>query len=577
MKQNVIDFLKLNGIEVDEKMLQLPKIKEHGDLCLPCFILSKQENKNPVEFCKELEEKLNTTSPSFISKIQAVGPFLNFTFNSDIYSKELIEKINSNASTKSPQKILIEYPSPNTNKNLHIGHARNMLLGNSLISILKEVGNTVISTNLNNDRGISICYAMLGYLKYKDEKTPQDLNLKPDEYIAWCYCQISNQIKKEEEKLGKGNSPTQKEAMDMLIKWEGGDDNIRRVWKEVLELVYLGYSKTYSRYCLQVFDREFYESEIYDKGKEIIEKALEQGVRGMFKDESGAIGINLENDDKSKDLGVKYLLRSNKTTLYMTQDVYLAKLKEELFQADRNVFIVGHEQEYHFNVLFEVLRRFGLNDNDKNYHFSYGYVFDKDGKKFSSRLGNTIGADEIYEICVQKAKENIVSREYSKQLSDEEIEKRSTVIGFGALSFYFLKSAPTHSINFDIEQALSFEGETGPYVQYTYARINSLLKKAQFKYDLIDSKSLEFETEHIAILEQLSRYNEVVLNAASKYKVSLLPHYLLQLTKLFNELYQREQFIGSKREAELLTLSYYVTLTIKKGFDLLHIGVLEEM
>lgn len=573
MKDKVIDFLTQNGVVVDEKLLQLPKIKEHGDLSLPCFVLAKENGKNPVEFAKELETKLNENKVEFISKILAAGPFLNFTFNSNMYAQELIGNINEEIQVENSQKILVEYPSPNTNKNLHIGHSRNMLLGNSLISTLKKVGHNVITTNLNNDRGISICYAMIGYLKFKESKTAESLDLKTDEYIAWCYAQIAQKIKSEEKENGEGNSQTQKDAMQMLEKWEAGDEDIRVLWKEVLDLVYEGYHNTYSNYKLQEFDKQFYESEMYDKGREIIENALEKNVDGMFVEDNGAVGINLEDVD----LGIKYLLRSNKTTLYMTQDIYLAQLKEQLFSPDKSIFIVGHEQEYHFNVLFEVLNRFGLGGDDKNYHFSYGYVFDREGKKFSSRVGNTIGADEIYETCLSKAKENLLSREYSKELSVEEINRRAEAIGFGAFAFYFLKSAPTHSINFDIEQALSFEGETGPYVQYSYARIQSLLKKSNVNVEELEVSNLEFDSEHISILEHLAKFNSVVLEAAEKYKVSLIAHYALQLAKKFNELYQIGQFIGNEKESELMYISNQCAKTLQSALELLHIEVLDEM
>lgn len=572
MKEKVLDALKKQNIEIDEKLLESPKIKEHGDLSLPCFTFAKEQGKNPVQIAKELEEELNKIKLEGIEKIQAAGPFLNFTFNPNEYANELIKKYSQNPKSKHPQKVVIEFPSPNTNKNLHIGHTRNMLIGNSLYLLLKKVGHEVVTTNLNNDRGISICYAMLGYEKFKSVETQESLNLKSDEYIAYLYSKISNIIKKEEKENGEGNLQTYNEAMQMLEKWEAGDKEILNVWREVLELVYEGYKRTYHNYKLHNFDKEFYESEVYDKGKELIEKALNDNVEGMFIDEeSGAVGIDLE-DVK---LGKKFLLRSNKTTLYMTQDIYLAQLKEELFNPDKSIFIVGHEQEYHFNVLFEILKRFNLGGFEKNYHFSYGYVFDKDGKKFSSRTGNTIGADEVYEMCVSKAKENLLTR--SANLEHDELERRSHVIGFGALTFYFLKAAPTHSINFDVDLALSFEGETGPYVQYSYARIQSLLKKANFKVSHLQERELNFNSTHIPLLEKISKYPEVVEDSAQKYKISQLAHYVMQLCKEFNELYQTTQFIGHEKEFELLYLSHLTAHTIKKTLRLLHIDVLEEM
>lgn len=571
MKSIIIEMFEKHNLKIDEKLLEAPKLKEHGDLSLPCFILAKELGKNPVQVAKDLEEQLSLNKPKEIENIQATGPFLNFTFNPNEYAKELIKQYSQNPKAQDIQKIVIEFPSPNTNKNLHIGHTRNMLIGNSLYLLLKKVGHEVVTTNLNNDRGISICYAMLGYERFKDVESQESLNLKSDEYVAYLYAKISNSIKQEEKELGEGNSPTYKEAMTMLEKWEAGDEEVRELWSEVLELVYQGYKKTYHNYKLHQFDKEFYESQVYDKGRELIEEALKNNVEGMFENESGAVGIDLE-DVK---LGKKYLLRSNKTTLYMTQDVYLAQLKEELFNPDKSIFIVGHEQEYHFNVLFEILKRFNLGGYEKNYHFSYGYVFDKEGKKFSSRVGNTIGADEVYEMCVSKARENLLTR--SVDLPHDELERRAHVIGFGALAFYFLKAAPTHSINFDVDTALSFEGETGPYVQYCYARIQSLLKRGKFNVQMLQEKELSFDSSHIPLLEKISKYPEMVVDSAQKYKISQLAHYTMQLCKEFNELYQTTQFIGHKKEFELLYISHLTAHTIKKTLRLLHIDVLEEM
>jgi len=309
---------------------------------------------------------------------------------------------------------------------------------------------------------------MIGYQKFHSNDSPESLNLKTDEFVSMCYVRFGKEAKE--------NPELDKEAQDMLLAWEKGDKQVLALWKKILDWVFVGYKETYKNYKLEKFDKEYYESQIYDKGKEIVKDALKRKVKGFQTDkENGAILCDFED----KTLGKKYMLRGDGTTLYITQDLYLAYEKQKEFNADKYIFIVGQEQIHQFNVLFEILDRIGFGGVEKNYHYAYGYVYDKNGKKFSSRKGETIGADWILNKITRAAKENLLTKELTKNLSENELNKRSKIIGYSALSFSFLKMNPLSDIKFDIDNALAFEGETGPYVQYTYARIKSILRKSK--------------------------------------------------------------------------------------------------
>jgi len=566
MKERLIKFLNnINELEsLDlEKLLSKPKVAEHGDFCIPMFVIAKNLGKDPAEVAKEFEKILIDKIPDFLSEITAIGPFLNFKVNNFMEAKNILKNIlNDNfLKVKKNQKILIEYPSPNTNKALHIGHSRNILLGNSLGKILEFCGHKVIRTNLNNDRGIAICKAMLGFEKYFSNKTPESENIKSDQFVANCYVKFESE--------NKLNPELEQEALEMLKKWEEKDEKTIALWNKILNWVYNGYKVTYKNYKLPKFDYEFRESDIFDKGKDIVLNALENKVKGFMRDETGAVLVDFENET----LGKKYLLRKDGTTLYMTQDLFLAEEKEKLFSADKNVFIVAHEQAYHFEVLFEILNRLGFGGNDKNFHFAYGMIYDKDGNKFSSRKGNAINADELYDLVIENAKNNLIEK--SPELSEEELNRRSKIIGYGALTFSMLKVNPLSNINFDIEKALATTGETGPYTQYTYARIKSILRKASYNLNEIDYN--KFSDKEMNLIKILGEFNFVVEEAANKYKISAIANYLIKLCQAFNEFYQSEKVIGSENEQEKLFAIDMTSKIIKLGLELLDIEVLEEM
>jgi arginyl-tRNA synthetase len=576
MKEKIVDFLKEHcTVDIDfSTVLEVPKLHSQGDFSLPCFMLAKELKQSPQHIAQELEENLSKKLPAFLSSISASGPFLNFYINPSVLSKEILHQFSETTlpsyQTKTPQKIVIEYPSPNTNKSLHVGHSRNMLLGTALVRLQKYVGHTVITVNLNNDRGIAVCKSMLSYQLFGEGKTPQDLGMKPDEFVSHFYVLYGEKNKAHPE------LELDKKAQEMLVAWEAGDVKVRELWKKILSWVFEGYSQTYKKYKLPNFDKEYFESEIYDKGKSIVLEALEKKVKGFGVEEDGAVYVDLEDAGFDK----KYLLRGDGTTLYMTQDIYLAQLKDTEFSADTYVFVVGVDQKYHFQVLFEVLDRLGFGGVDKNYHFAYGYVYDKDGKKFSSRLGNTIGADEVYDEIVKKAKENLLQKELTKNLDEQELERRSKIIGFGALAFTFLKQNPLSDMNFSMEAALSFEGETGPYCQYTYARIQSILKKSSLEISEKDINYSVYGEYELALIKKLGEFSSVIKEASEKYKISHLANYVLRISQLFNEMYQNCPILKAETQELQIARLYLASITgrvIKEVLGLLSIEVLEEM
>lgn len=575
MNKELITFLEnqeeLKSLDLN-KLIQKPKLESQGDFSLPMFILAKQLNKNPAEISKNLEIKLQNNLPEFLERVQAIGPFLNFYLNSKKEAENVLKSIINesifNIKNKTPQKILIEYPSPNTNKSLHIGHARNILLGNALCKILEKTNNKVIKTSMNNNKGIAICKSMLAYKIFGNNSTPESMNLKPDEFVSYWYVLYGTKNKENPE------LNLDEKAQKMLVEWESGKKDVIKLWEKLQTWVFQGYKETFKNYKLKNFDKEYFESDIYKEGKFIITNALNKKIKGFEKEEDGAICYNF-ND---KTYGKKYLLRGDGTSLYMTQDLYLASLKEKDFTPDRSIFVVGKEQKYHFEVLFKILDKLGFGGVNKNYHFAYGYVYDKDGNKFSSRLGNTLGADEILNLIIKKAKENLLSKEISKNLNKKEIEKRAKIIGFAALSFTFLKVNPLDDMKFDLEKSLSFEGETGPYIQYTYARIQSILRKAEFDNNFNINFNL-FEKQEISLIKLLKKYPNIIQEAAEKYKLSSIANYLIKICQLFNEFYQNINILKSeeKQKQARLVLIYLTAKIIKDALEIFLIEVLDEM
>lgn len=570
MEKDLIDFLNKN-IEFDtdnEKLLEKPKIADHGDFAMPMFILSKEMKKSPVDIAKEMQEKLSANKPEFIEKIIATGPYLNFYLNKAQEAKEVIENIKSgiifDINIDNPQKVLIEWPSPNSNKPLHLGHLRNMLMGKSLALILEKTKNKVIRINLNNDRGIAICKSMLMYEKYAENSSPENENKKEDFFVGDFYTLFEEKVKE--------NPKLEEEAQEMLKKWEKGDEKVIALWNKLNSWTYLGHNKTYEK--LGIFhDKAYYESQIYKEGKFIVNENLKKGI--FEKDEKENIICDLTKEGYDK----KVLLRSDGTSIYITQDIALAHEKIKDFgDCDKYVFIVGNEQAYHFKVLFEILKKLGFGDLNKFYHFAYGMISLPEGK-MSSRKGNVIYCDELIDEVKEEAKRNLLSKELTKNLPEEELEKRAKVISIGALSFFILKYNPSSNFIFNPKKSLAFEGETGPYVQYTYSRIRSILRKADYDESNISINYEILTDKESSLVKILKEYSEIVKEAAEKYRPSAIANYLIKISQAFNEFYQNCPILKEKEDVKnsRLVLIDMTSRIIKDGLELLGIETLEEM
>ena len=554
MHEELIAVLKESfpDYELDyESLLEKPKTPEHGDIALPVFTLAKTLRKSPMQIAQDMASQLAGNLPASIKEVKAVGPYVNFRLNEGNLAQELLDKDKGGSLTdpcslqanKTSQTVLLEWPSPNSNKPLHIGHGRNMLMGKSLANLLEKNGAKVIRVNLNNDRGIAICKSMLMYKLFGDGKTPESENRKSDYFVGDYYLLF--------EAKSKENPDYEKQAQDMLVKWEAGDEEVHALWEKMNAWAFAGHNATYTIFGVE-HDKAYYESQIYTKGKDTIMQGLEKGL--FYKDaDNGNIVCDLED----KGYGQKVLLRGDGTSIYMTQDIALAKEKVDDFgECDKYVFVVGNEQAYHFQVLFEVLSRLGFGNTDRFYHFAYGMIGLPEGK-MSSRKGNVIYADELIAELVAEAEENLKSRELTADLADEERKRRAHAIAMGALTFFILKFNPLSNFVFDKKQALSFEGETGPYLMYTYARIQSILRKEAVPQDVPVPDVLEEKTARL--IKILHGYAPMLAESAKDYKVSAVVLYLVKIAQAFNEFYHSCPILKSEgdRKSTRLNSSHY--------------------
>ncbi len=561
-REHIIKLLKKEA-KLDEINLEIPPSSELGDYAFPCFTLSKKHKKNPNETAKELSQKIKTDN--IIKEVKAVGPYLNFFINKEKLFKDILKKIfkendNYGIQPKTNKTILVEYLGPNTNKPLHLGHVRNIALGYSLCKLLKANGHKVFPVNINNDRGIHICKSMLAYQKWGKNDSPKNSRLKSDFFVGKYYIMFS--------KKAKENPKLEEEAKEILEKWEKGDKETIELWKKMNKWALDGFKETYKKFDIK-FKKEYFESNTYKKGKDIILDGLK---KGLFKEDDGAIFVDLNKQG----YGNKVLLRADGTSVYITQDIYLAKVRYDDFKYDKLIYVVATEQIYHFKVLFEVLKILKFPFEDKCYHFAYGMVNLTTGK-MKSREGSVVDADDLVDNMIQLSLKETKSR--NKNLDKKEIQKRSEKIAMGAIRFYILKYDPVKDFLFDPKESISFEGETGPYLQYTYARINSILKKYNKKIDDKVDSSLLKEKEELEIIKMLGNFNDVVKTSGNNYKIHILARYLLDLAQSFNNFYHSYPVLKADEElkkARLLLISC-VKQVIKNGLNLLGIDVLERM
>jgi arginyl-tRNA synthetase len=549
--------------------LEIPPNPKMGDLAIGCFEIAKFLKKSPQEIAKELASQIKPDE--IIEKTKNIGPYLNFILRKELWFKtvcqEILEKKEKfgNSDLGKKKKILIEYSAPNTNKPQHLGHLRNNFLGMAVANLFSCLGFKVIKVNLINDRGIHICKSMLAYQKWGDNKTPESEKMKGDHFVGKFYVMFEEKAKEDPKLLD--------EAQELLKKWENGDTETLALWQKMNQWAIEGFKQTYKKIGAE-FDKWYYESDTYKLGKKIILKALKKKI--CYQRPDGAIEIDLTKDG----LGKKVLIRADGTSVYITQDIGLAKLKWDDFKPDRSIYVVASEQDYHFKILFTVLALFGFNWVKNLYHLSYGLVFLPEGR-MKSREGKVIDADELIAEMEKLAKGEILSRE--PNISPIELSTRAEKIALAAVKFFFLKVTPKQEINFKPEESISFEGATGPYLQYTYARIRSIIKKSNIQYPIfniqIDYSTLGNRAE-VEILKSLFIFPEIIQRAALAMDPSSLTIYLLKLCQKFNEFYHQHPVLKAKNQNLIkarLILIQAVAEVIKKGLEILGIQTLEIM
>jgi len=558
-----------------------------GDITLVTFPMLRQIKTNPVQLGQAIGDYLVENVPEVV-RFNVVQGFLNIVL-SDRYFLSVFNEIKSQKDfgrlgiTENSKTIMVEYSSPNTNKPLHLGHVRNNLLGYSVAEILKASGNKVYKTQIINDRGIHICKSMLAWKRFGDGETPESTGLKGDKLVGNYYVKFDQEYKKEisgliaegkSEEEAKAQAPILIEAQEMLIKWEAGDPEVISLWKKMNQWVYEGFEKTYNALGVD-FDKNYYESETYLLGKEVVEQGLKKGV--FFKKEDGSVWIDLTADG----LDEKIVLRSDGTAVYMTQDIGTAIQRVKDFNIDGMVYTVGNEQDYHFKVLFLILKKLGFNWSNYLHHLSYGMVDLPEGK-MKSREGTVVDADDLIDQMKETAR--TISEELGKLdgYSEGEKEELYKIIGLGALKYYILKVDPKKRILFNPEESVDFQGNTGPFIQYTYARIQSILRKSGFDYtqELTIDQGYNLHEKEKELIKQLQSYPETVQLAAGNHSPALIANYTYDLVKEFNAFYQNVTILGTEEIEEKklrVQLSDSVGKVIKSAFQLLGIQVPERM
>ena len=537
-----------------EALLEVPPNPEMGDFAFPCFQLAKTLRKAPPQIAQELAGKL--TAP-FVGT--ALGPYVNIRIDLPLLFEEVLSAITDTIflPTATLEIICVESPSPNTNKPLHLGHVRNMLLGNAIVELLKRRGHEVKRLDLVNDRGVHICKSMLAYERAGRNDTPESTGLKGDHFVGKYYVEYS-QAEKE-------NPALEQEAQAMLQKWEAGDEHVRALWEKMRTWCLDGMTSTYRDFGVAHHTID-YESDIYLLGKEIVEHGKTASV--FIEDEKGAFYADTP-------VGPKYVLRADGTSIYVTQDIALAKLRFERFGMDRLVYIVGSEQIHHFKALFSIFDQLKLPFGKNCLHLAYGMIYLPEGK-MKSREGTVVDADDLRLEMIRMAHEEVARR--SPELSADSVQKRAVAIAMGALKFYILKFNPTQDMTYDPAESISFAGETGPYVQYTYARLSSILRKAGTVPNAVDYSVLTHDFERQIALK-LAQWREVFVAAADAYRPSLVCSYLVELAQLTNTYYHDVPVLTADdvtKNARLFLMDAIRT-TIKDGLSTLGIDILDEM
>ena len=581
---------ELYGADVAETQVQLQKTKKEfkGHLTLVVFPFLRISKKSPEQTAQELGEYLVKNEPA-VAEFNVIKGFLNLTVASG-YWIDLLNEINAapeygfTKATENSPLVMIEYSSPNTNKPLHLGHVLNNLLGYSLSKIMEANGNKVVKTNIVNDRGIHICKSMLAWQKWGNGITPEKAGKKGDHLIGDFYVLFSNKLKEETSALeaqgmtkeeAEAASPLMQEAREMLRKWEAGDPEIRSLWKMMNDWVYAGFDETYKMMGVN-FDKIYYESETYLEGKSKVLEGLEKGI--FYRREDGSVWANLT----AEGLDEKLLLRADGTSVYMTQDIGTAKLRFDDYPINKMIYVVGNEQNYHFQVLSILLDKLGFEFGKGLVHFSYGMVELPEGK-MKSREGTVVDADDLMEEMINTARE--ISQELGKLdgLTPEEAEDIARMVGLGSLKYFILKVDPRKNMTFNPKESIDFNGNTGPFIQYTHARICSVLRKAAEQGIVLPAAlptNFELSEKEEGLIQMLANFKAVVKEAGETYSPALIANYTYDLVKEYNQFYHDFSILHEADEqlkVFRLVLSANVAKIVKEGMGLLGIEVPERM
>ncbi len=576
----------LYGQDVPEKMVQLQKTRSEfeGNLTLVVFPFLKISKKNPEQTAQEIGQYLVDNCEA-IAAFNVVKGFLNLVIApaawlSLLADMDADEHYGEKQATNESPLVMIEYSSPNTNKPLHLGHVRNNLLGWSLAQIMQANGNKVVKTNIVNDRGIHICKSMLAWLKWGNSETPESSGKKGDHLIGDYYVAFDKHYREEikelvaqgmDEEKAKQEAPLIKEAHEMLVKWEQNDPEVRALWEKMNNWVYAGFDETYKMMGVS-FDKIYYESQTYLKGKAKVEEGL---AKGLFeRHEDGSVWADLTDEGLDK----KLLLRSDGTSVYMTQDIGTAEMRFQDYPIDKMIYVVGNEQNYHFQVLSILLDRLGFKWGKELVHFSYGMVELPNGK-MKSREGTVVDADDLMQLMIDDALKTSLELGKFADMGEEERNEIARIVGMGALKYFILKVDARKNMLFNPEESIDFNGNTGPFIQYTYARIRSILRKAPGTPSSLSSLSTLNEKE-IELIQKMSEYGAAVEQAGKDYSPSGIANYCYELTKVFNQFYHDYSILNEEDEQKRqvrLAIARNVGKIIKNGMALLGIEVPERM
>ncbi|MBU1203016.1 arginine--tRNA ligase [Patescibacteria group bacterium] len=593
IKENVRSIL---SIELDDFDLDLPPEDKLGDYAFACFELATKSKKKPNDIASQLAKSF--VKNELIKEIKNIGPYLNIFVNRHFVKKSLEEiadnkKFGQNKIGKG-QKVLIEFSGPNTNKPQHVGHVRNACIGQSLISIFKANGYKTIAVNIINDRGIHIVKSMLAWQEFADGETPETSNMKGDHLVGKYYVKFGQVLKEEQDKYFKkknidlaklpnlerkkaeeeflNHSQWMKKAHAMLIAWENNDPDVRRLWKMMNDWVYIGYEETYKNLGVE-FDHLDFESDTYLLGKQIVGEGLKKNT--FYKKDDGSVWIDLTK----KGLDEKILLRADGTSVYLTQDLGTAVKRYKKFKFDQGIYVVANEQDYHFKILFLTLEKLGYKWADNLYHLSYGMV-SLPGGKIKSREGKTADADDLMATMTDVAKEVMNKAEKKVETSDDQKQNIAKIVGLGALKFFMLSANPQKNIVFKPSESISFDGYTGTFIQYTHARISSILKKSGQIKKIKNLETSHFNTEEKKLVKTILQFPHITLKSAKEYNPSLINQYLFELAKSYNNFYQHHSVLNAEDDNTKqirLNISLLTQETLAKGLKLLGIEAPEQM